>query len=350
MSPSSTKPGTSKPEPSQGLSATVDALAEAIRERAALLLFPVAALLLLVVGIGLVVGLVVGLVWHRELEFSWLTQRSQWCFFAMILGIACGIVAWLRAGEMPKGASAAWVSEQYYRRHNLGLTFALLYVAVLCAVIVAGLYHIRIIGDGRGGSTTTEGAPAASQPAGFIASENVPYVLLLSALLAILGAMFFVSDSLRRKVRRAEPFSGTAFWGGLWFRLGQAVIYTLLLFWFAWKFGSVSNEKQDGFALDYTWLPLMSLMCGMFVKSGEKLFSSIAIRIFQAVSAFFGEATAPNMPAAPAGQKLPRVETLLLSDVVSDRFSDGTGPQDGLVEPPLTKRSPPPEREPDVKT
>jgi hypothetical protein len=71
-----------------------------------------------------------------------------------------------------------------------------------------------------------------------------------------------------------EPFDTNRFWGGLWFRLGEAVLFTLVVFLLG-----VGSTKLTGASL-----LLVALLLGMFVKTGEGLIAGIAEKVFAAVS------------------------------------------------------------------
>jgi hypothetical protein len=103
--------------------------------------------------------------------------------------------------------------------------------------------------------------------------------------MAVQGALFFFCNSIWQKVadtgesQSQEPFSAGEYWGGLWFRLGEAVIFTLvfLLFMLARPVPSVNTTYS---------LPVIALLIGMFLKAGEALIYGIAQRLFDGFSAF----------------------------------------------------------------
>ena len=76
---------------------------------------------------------------------------------------------------------------------------------------------------------------------------------------------------------KEEPFSQARFWAGLWFRIGEAILFALIFFLIA----KAPNLKSISGAA----LLLASLIVGMFVKSGETLIAGIADRVFNAVQA-----------------------------------------------------------------
>lgn len=115
-------------------------------------------------------------------------------------------------------------------------------------------------------------------------------LLLLSGGNAVLGAMFFVANATRRKREVIEQrlnarlaFNRTSFWGGTWFRAGEAVIFTLVTFHVLWLW-----VEKEGEIVGYAALPLLALLLGMFVKAGEKLMLGIYTRLFSVVESVVG--------------------------------------------------------------
>jgi hypothetical protein len=125
-------------------------------------------------------------------------------------------------------------------------------------------------------------------------------VLLLPGY-AILGALFFVAGTLRAKRDRIEqsaraggvnttqededgvsigPFSGPKFWGGLWYRLGEGILFSLVLLLLVGAEIIVESDKYE------PWLLVLALMMGMFVKPAELMINGLAHRLFKAVETF----------------------------------------------------------------
>jgi hypothetical protein len=104
---------------------------------------------------------------------------------------------------------------------------------------------------------------------------NKDTVLKAAATATILRAGEKFPEKVQMQMNHAEPFDAARFWGGLWFRVGEALLFTLVVFLFG---GGASLGKLTGASL-----LLGSLLLGMFVKTGEGLISGIADKLFSAV-------------------------------------------------------------------
>jgi len=81
-----------------------------------------------------------------------------------------------------------------------------------------------------------------------------------------------------------EEFKEGKFWGGLWFRLGESVLFSLvaiLLFR-----GAGISEPGSGFFIS---LPITCLLMGMFIETAETFVSSASARMLAAVTALYGD-------------------------------------------------------------
>lgn len=198
-------------------------------------------------------------------------------------------------------------SDVLYGRYLVGVGFALLADAIICSVVVIALAWIT--GRARLGLVTSTGdrevqqnivgdafdappldALATSGPAGAALDQLgtffgnsaddaffVAALFTLSMLVALLGALFFFANALWSKMREADrvPFDRSIFWAGLWFRIGEAVLFNLVFFLVLRYYA----PEQ------YLALPLVSLFVGMFLKAGEKLVSGLATRVIEAFAA-----------------------------------------------------------------
>lgn len=117
--------------------------------------------------------------------------------------------------------------------------------------------------------------------------------LVISLAMSILGALFFVSNSLRRKRQRDDVYDSSKFWSGLWFRLGEAVIFTVVFF-LAFRQQITGGDQ---------FLPLIALLLGMFVTTGETLVFGLAQRVLRAAAALVASEDAPDRRADGARPK-----------------------------------------------
>ncbi|GEM_PF-4176356 len=224
-------------------------------------------------------------------------------------------------------------SELLYGMHLVGLGAALLTVALLNHVVMAGFAWSLGREPVLAGSSTPllqSGAPLANpapspestperpeddtpfrrdlfQLFGKTQGEAVLVVMLLvvSSSVAVLGALFYFSTSLWSKLRSPdrERFDYSIFWAGLGFRLGEAVLFNLVLFLVMRKYA------KDQALL----LPIGSLFVGMFLKSGEQLISGMAQRLLAAMKVLI-PATIVAESEAPL-EEFDRIVTELPKDV-----------------------------------
>ena len=105
-------------------------------------------------------------------------------------------------------------------------------------------------------------------------AESASVLVLVSTALSLVGVFFFVGFATRRNMLQDnEEFVVARFWTGIFLGTGQAVIYMLVFFLLlAW-------QNVESFGL----LPLLALVTGMFIKSGERVIFGLAQRVFAAV-------------------------------------------------------------------
>ncbi len=220
-------------------------------------------------------------------------------------------------------------SDILYGRYLVGIGFALLIDALISSVVVIALAWAT--GRARLGLVTTTGDREAQdnlvgdgfnagpldqlQSQGAVGSvidrfgtffgnsaDEALFVAALfafSTLVALLGALFFFANSLWQRMREEapEPFDRSIFWAGLWFRVGEAVLFNLVFFLL------LRYYAPD----QYLALPLVALLVGMFLKAGENLISGLANRVFAA----FGELVPTTLKQASVMKILPLVPTNL---------------------------------------
>jgi hypothetical protein len=205
-------------------------------------------------------------------------------------------------------------SKILYGIHLVGLGFALVLAALICSIAFAAVAWS--VGQTRSGKSVAPGVPPALQTDewsgkdaegaeavqetltekfGLLfgnSAEDAYFTValfMLSTGVSLLGALFFFATSLWSKMGspEREPFDRSLFWGGLWFRLGEAVLFNLVFFLLLRTY---APER-------YLVLPLVSLLVGMFLKAGETLISGIATRVFAAFEALVPASLAPKVEA-----------------------------------------------------
>jgi hypothetical protein len=110
----------------------------------------------------------------------------------------------------------------------------------------------------------------------------------------------------------AEDFDSHAFWSGAFFRIGEAVLFTLVFFWLIW-----SSEGTQY----VIWLPVLALFVGMFVKTGETIIFNLGMRILYATNAFLPTAL-PDRPEPDNGNER-RIQKAPRSDPAKSRNGAG---------------------------
>lgn len=256
------------------------------------------------------------------LTFS-LNDNFQWVFSrASIVGAGCAVVLTVvgvfqtisGVEQLPPVAS----DRESFQRYTVGVGFALLLLATLNLLAIAGLGssgNLQKVFPPPAAVEPSKNAPAAGAlralfstfarpapadastpavppPAGPGQLRATAALLLTTLSMAILGALFYVANSLNTK-QDHEAFSEAQFWAGLWFRLGESVLFALVCFL---AIRRMSPDRDNDF-----WLPLWALFLGMFIKTGERLIFGLANRTFQAAEAFIaaGSSELATPPGAP---------------------------------------------------
>lgn len=260
-------------------------------------------------------------------------KRTLWVGYGLcLIGVVCGWRGFANqdppSAVLPGATAAARaeIAEIGYRRAMIGIGYALLLAGVLNMVAFAGFASTKQIDEVLGKreavevkqqpagkvrdrdvtaqgavapATTTQGATSGTATSnGDGKADAAPIaesvskqeqtditgptpglpaaiLLMISLGMSILGALFFVANSLREKRDEFEQFDHSGFWSGLWYRLGEAVLFTVVFFLVLRRFYPASGAL---------WLPVLALFLGMFVKSGERLVFGLAKRVFAAVS------------------------------------------------------------------
>ncbi len=142
--------------------------------------------------------------------------------------------------------------------------------------------------------------------------ESTGKLLLGSTMMAILGALFFIANALRKHRSEEHRFDADWFWAGFWFRIGEAVLFTYAFFLYFWF-------KDTSY---YIMMPVLALFLGMFVKSGESLVFGMAQRVLAMAEAAF--------PPIKAGAARPALETNLPGKV--EGLTAKRGKEEGEVQ------------------
>lgn len=199
----------------------------------------------------------------------------------------------------------------HYQRHLVGLGFALLTAGVINIIALAGYAKQnqlqRIFAD----KVETSQLPCA--------------LLILTCLaMAIEGALFFFCNSLYEKLSKDpgaqanDQFDPDLFWGGLWFRLGEAVIFTNVLVLFV--LSRVNPKQVDASSVPFYMLPLLALLCGMFLQPAEALVYGVMKRLLAGFSGFTDESSDNPNPSV-----------ILLAFDASKAGAPSVDPQDVVV-------------------
>ncbi|MDP7018727.1 MAG: hypothetical protein QGG36_23205 [Pirellulaceae bacterium] len=224
-------------------------------------------------------------------------QNPHW--YAAAVGGALAVIglaiAWRNvvASGMPNAVSD---HDRTYAWALVGVSFVLFLDAVLMMTCMAGFsYHghlDRVLATDVQPivAAPAPGAPAVADDAGTSADDDNGAVisarLVLSMGMAVLGALFFVAKSLRTSWEQGVTFHLGRFWSGIWFRLGQAIVYTACL--------HLLLRMQA--KVPHSYIVIMALVVGMFVKIAERTFFGVSQRLFAMIDYLI---PLTDLPAAP---------------------------------------------------
>ena len=171
-----------------------------------------------------------------------------------------------------------------YNRALMGLGFALVLLGILNFVALAGFASVGelhlILND------TTQN-PSLNNVRDMMRMLLIPGFAALGSLFFVAGALRRKREILRRELARLEARNGrpagrydsAQFWGGLWYRMGEAVLFALVFF---------LTVRSGYINFDYAnrvWVLLVALLVGMFVKPAEQLINGLALRLFEGIKA-----------------------------------------------------------------
>jgi hypothetical protein len=233
---------------------------------------------------------------YTAIPYALKVPMMEWQATVPLAAIGAVLFGWAmlripkQAGQLEDEADAKLEpvrSTELYGIYLVGLGFALLLQALACSIVFAAVSWSvgQRLDPGFAQAPVQPGAiadPAVRDLARLFGNSSAQAFFIvglfaLSSLVATLGALFFFATSLWAKMNQPEreTFDRRLFWGGLWFRIGEAILFNLVFF-LVLRF--YASEQ-------YLILPLVSLLVGMFLKAGESLVSGIATRVFASIQA-----------------------------------------------------------------
>jgi hypothetical protein len=221
------------------------------------------------------ISLVVGLTWYSDTvpSFVWVGCISG--AFALAAGFGALRV---HCHKCRAGTAIKLPCQRMFLQYQNGVGFALLFLGIVNVFVFAGLAH-RLLFD----SATTYPVDNLTKEQQFAIAATCSLRIVLSLNMAVLGALFFIANSLRKLRICRRSFDSSVFWAGLWYRIGEAVLFTLVfLLVIHWRYKGDLLKTSAEYDL---MLPLLALVLGMFIKTGERLVFGTAERIFAAASA-----------------------------------------------------------------
>lgn len=235
--------------------------------------------------------------------------------------------------KMPDTRQRREASDALFSRYLVGLGFFVFVDAVINMVAFAGFAHsgklnrIFPLGDGTLDSRPiSEGGIFHSMRLLFNAWVHgeqerlvLTAILALSLGMALLGALLFFAKSLWDKYESGqEIFDSNIFWAGLWFRLAEAITFTVAIFLFL---------RFKGYTTAISCLPMIALFLGLTVKSSENLVFGLAERLLASITSLVH-------PRATATTAPPPQATELATASQSGTIADFEAVAQALAKPP----------------
>lgn len=172
-------------------------------------------------------------------------------------------------------------------------------------------------------------------------SRTLALLLVIGVSNAVLGAIFYVAQSYRRKrdviIGNFDP---DLFWASLWYRVGEAALITVVVFFFLLYFVDVSSSPNGKLPWNVATLPLLGLLIGIRVKQAEgvvRLFSERTIGVFHmmltgeapasSVSGVDDDSMSAKKPAARAGSSEAPASSPVQERVASAASSASASPE-----------------------
>jgi hypothetical protein len=232
------------------------------------------------------------------------SSSTLWLYLAgaasLVLGsaiVAFDVRASIAAAAALSKHDHARFGRHLFDRHATNLAFFFMVVVVLVSVVTTMMLHngqLAVTARDFASQLSTPSAPATNGKGRILA-----IVLVLSIALSWCGAGLYVVQRL--EIKRDDPdqsFNFLEFFRGIWSRVGQANLYTLLFFLLIWaNADSLSSDRVPGgtntaiawdIVKSYAWLPILGLLSGLLVKSAESVVFGLGSRILAAVSALLG--------------------------------------------------------------
>lgn len=220
---------------------------------------------------------------------------APWVFggFCLACALIGGMIMLACLPPPEEGKDKLAASDAMFTRYLIGIGYFLFVDAVVNMVAFAGIASsgkldlIFPLGNGTLKNPVAEVTAAASwfdqilNWLNWLQHTDEPVILMLILMLslgmAILGALFFFANALWTKFKQPEIlFDRNIFWGGLWFRLAEAIVFTIAFFLFL---------QFQGWRDAIKYMPMIALFIGMTVKSSEALVFGLAERLLASVTA-----------------------------------------------------------------
>jgi hypothetical protein len=294
--------------------------------------------------------------------------QSSWTIWVYLAGAASlvlgsAIVAFdvrasiASAASLSKEDHARFFGRHLFDRHATNLAFFFMVVVILVSIVTTMMLHngqLAVTARDFASQLSTPSTPAANGKGRILA-----IVLVLSIALSWCGAGLYVVQRL--EVKRDDPdqtFNFLEFFRGIWSRVGQANLYTLLFFLLIWaNADALSSDRVPGgtntaiawdIVKSYAWLPILGLLSGLLVKSAESVVFGLGSRILAAVSALLGSERSDHSPTQNATNPAPSASLPTASR--TDDSAKTTSQAQPSTEPSTPTHSSPIETSPQLRT
>jgi hypothetical protein len=159
-----------------------------------------------------------------------------------------------------------------------------------------------------------------------VSSRSLASFLATGAGFAALGTLVYVALRIHQQwaggqhdpaanANNPQPFDPVRLWGELFLRMGEAVVFTLLVFLYLVASASPTGSSPAPISNDelrthgFYSLPWIGLLIGISIKSAEQAVLSLASRLIAVVQGLLGGKNNPTpVPPAPPGPPAPPSE------------------------------------------